>query len=96
MLVEGPAVFQHQPADHRHIDQAFQAFELAQDQRAVGPRTGEGHVEMIATGLGRKAADTARARLAIGGHPVATLRLFTLKRAVLAAFVPLVLPATFD
>ncbi|MNS43650.1 hypothetical protein D3C72_760620 [compost metagenome] len=59
----------------------------------MSPRTGEGHVEMIATRLGSKTTDTARAGLAVSGDPVATLRLLTLERAVLAAFVPLVLPA---
>jgi len=51
---------------------------------------------VITTGLGRKATDTGRARLAVGGQPVTTLRLFTLERTVLAAFVPLVMPATFN
>ncbi|MNF99633.1 hypothetical protein D3C84_825410 [compost metagenome] len=96
VLVEGPAVFQHQPTDHRHVDQVFQAFEFAQDQRAMGPRTSQGHVEVITTRLGCKTADTARPGLTVSGDPVATLRLFTLERAVLAAFVPFVLPATFN
>ncbi|MNK76340.1 hypothetical protein D3C87_959070 [compost metagenome] len=59
----------------------------------MGPRTGQGHVQVIAPGLGRKTADAGGSRLAVCGQPVATLRLFTLERAVLAAFVPLVLPA---
>ncbi|MNP51773.1 hypothetical protein D3C76_1461200 [compost metagenome] len=94
-LVEGPAVFQHQVADHRHVDQAFQALEFAQDQRAMGPGTGERHVEVIAPWRSGETTDTTRARLAVSGDPVATLRLFALERAVLA-FVPLVLPATFN
>ncbi|MNG26688.1 hypothetical protein D3C84_1117070 [compost metagenome] len=61
----------------------------------MSPRAGEGYVEMIATGLGGKTTDTGRAWLAVGGQPVATLRLFTLERAVLA-FIPLILPAAFD
>jgi hypothetical protein len=62
----------------------------------MGPWTGEGHIEMIAPCLGRKATHTARTWRAVGGHPVATLRLFALERAVLAAFVPLVVPAALD
>ena len=57
------------------------------------PRTSEGYVEVIAASLGSKATDTTWAGLAVSRDPVATLRLFTLERAVLAAFVPLVLPA---
>ena len=62
----------------------------------MGPRTGQGDIKVITTGLGRKAADTRRSRLAVGRDPVTALRLFALKRAVLAAFVPLVLPAALD
>ncbi|MCY1365424.1 hypothetical protein D9M69_522690 [compost metagenome] len=93
VLVEGPAVFQHQPADHRNVDQVFEAFEFAQDQCAMSPRTGQGHVQVIAPGLSRETADAGRPRLAVSGQPVATLCLFALERAVLAALVPLVLPA---
>jgi hypothetical protein len=50
---------------------------------------------VIAASLGSKATDTTWAGLAVSRDPVATLRLFTLERAVLAAFVPFVLPATF-
>ena len=95
-LVEGPAVFQHQPTDHRDVDQAFQALELAQDQGAVRPRAGEGYIEVIATGLGLEAAFTTRAWRAIGGHPVAALCLFPLESAIGATFVPLVFPLSFD
>jgi hypothetical protein len=51
---------------------------------------------VIATGLGGKATDAARAWLAVDGQPITTLRLFTLERAIFAAFVPLVMPATFN
>ncbi|MOA09973.1 hypothetical protein D3C78_1298400 [compost metagenome] len=94
-LIEGPAVFQHQVADHRHIDQIFQALELAQDQRAVRPGAGQGYIQMVASGLGGKTAVARGAGAAVGGHPVAALRLLALEGAVLA-FIPLVLPAALD
>src|SRR3546814_19557099 len=54
-LVEGPAVFGHQPADHGHVDQRLEPLELAVDQRAMRPRTGKRNREMIANGLGQEA-----------------------------------------
>jgi hypothetical protein len=51
---------------------------------------------VVATGLGGKATDPARTGLAVRRDPMAPLRLFTLECAILAAFVPRVLPTTFN
>ncbi|MNH06169.1 hypothetical protein D3C79_655280 [compost metagenome] len=82
-LVEGPAVFAHQPADHRHVDQVFQALELAKDQGAVGPGAGQGYIQVIASCFS-------------GWQLIVTLRAFALEGAVFAAFIPLVMPASVD
>jgi hypothetical protein len=50
---------------------------------------------MVAPGLGGEAAHAGRAGAAVGGHPIAALRLLALETAVLA-FIPLVLPAALD
>ena len=55
------------------------------------PRTGERNVEVITPGFSAKTAFAVGAGLAVSRDPVAALRLFALERAVLAAFVPLVL-----
>ncbi|MCY1456635.1 hypothetical protein D9M71_738700 [compost metagenome] len=90
LLVEGPAMLAHQPTDHRHVDQAFQALELAQDQGAMGPGAGQRNVQVVTPGFGRETLWAACA------DPVSTLCVFALESAILAAFVPLVLPASID
>ncbi len=86
----------HQPADHRYVDQGFELLELAVDQGAVGPGTGERNIEVIASGFGLDRRSTIGTGRAVRGHPVATLRLFALEFAVIAVFVPPILPLTID
>ena len=64
--LECPPVLCHQPVRHRHTDHAFEPLEGAEDQRAVGPRAGERHVEVIAAWLGLEAALAGRPRRAVG------------------------------
>ena len=52
---EGPAIVTHQPVRHGQPDQGLQPLELAEDQGAVRPRTGERGIEVVAAGLGREA-----------------------------------------
>nr|GFA76659.1 hypothetical protein [Tanacetum cinerariifolium] len=89
LRVEGPAVFAHQPTDDRDVDQALKALEFAHDQRAMRPRTGQRHIQVVAAGFGFEAAFARRAGASVGGDPVTALGLFTLERAVFAALVPL-------
>lgn len=70
ITVKRPAVFQHQRVDHGNRNEGFETFKLAYDQRAVGPRAGEGNIKMITIFLSREAAFAARAWCAVGGQPV--------------------------
>ena len=94
---EGPAILRHQPVRHREADHALKALERAIDQRAAGPGTGEGDVEVIASRLGLEAALTAWPRRPIGGDPIAELRIRAHEAAARAlGVVPLVLPDPVD
>lgn len=55
LVVEDPAFGEHERTDDRHADHVRQPLEAAEDQRAVRPRTGERHIEMIAAGFGLEA-----------------------------------------
>ena len=54
----------------RHGDDVLQALELAEDDGAVRPGAGERDIEMIAAGLGGKAALALGAGAAVRRHPV--------------------------
>ena len=69
-----PALIAEQPVDDRQLDDSLQPFQLAEDQRAVGPGTGERHVEPVAPRLGLATALARGPRRAVGGDPVAELR----------------------
>src|SRR6185437_2038296 len=62
---EGPAVVAEQPVDGGKAYHRLQALELAKDQRAMRPGTGEADIEMIAPGFGAKAALPRRPRRAV-------------------------------
>ena len=51
-ISEGPAALVAQGVDHSHTNRLFEAFELAQNDGAMRPRTGERHVKMITAALG--------------------------------------------
>ncbi|MNP08999.1 hypothetical protein D3C76_1010880 [compost metagenome] len=83
LLVEGPAMVLHQPADHRHVDQRLQALEGTEDQGAVRPWAGQRDVQVVTASFG-------------SGQLIAALGVFAFERAVLAVFIPLVMPAAVD
>src|SRR5204863_5752271 len=64
-LAESPATFVANGIDHRQADRFFEAFQLAQDDGAMRPRTGERDVKMVAVTLRR-----VRGR-AVAFHPIA-------------------------
>src|SRR5690606_36974277 len=59
-VTEPPALGPHVPVDHGQRYVSLQPLQLAEDERAVRPRAGEGDVEVIAAGLGRVAAGAVR------------------------------------
>ena len=94
--LECPAVIGHQPVNHRQADHFFQALEVAKDQSTVGPGAGQGHIKMIAAWFGLESALSARARAAVGGHPVAEFGRAADEVALVAlGVVPLVDPFAF-
>ncbi len=94
---ERPSVLRHQPVRHRQADHALQPLEAAEDERAVGPRAGERHVEVIAAGLGLEAALARRPRCAVRRDPVAEARVRAHETAAAARrVVPLVVPDAVD
>ncbi len=70
--LEGPAVLAHEPVHDRErsID-VLEAFQLAEDQRAVRPRAGPRDVEVVAARLGLEPALAGRSRRPVRRHPVA-------------------------
>lgn len=60
----------------------LEAFELAENQRAMGPGAGERDVQVIAAGLRREAAVARRPRCAIRSHPVANDGRIALEAAI--------------
>src|SRR5690606_27085557 len=90
-VTEPPALGPHVPVDHGQRYVSLQPLQLAEDERAVRPRAGEGDVEVIAAGLGRVAAGAVRR------HPLAE-RTFRAHEAAtgLLGVVPLVVPDAVD
>ena len=70
---ERPAVFGHVPVHDGDRDRRLETLETPEDQRAVGPGTGMGDVQVIAARLRREAAFARGAGAAVGGDPVAEL-----------------------
>jgi hypothetical protein len=70
-FLERPAVLQHAPVDDRETDHIGQSLQLAEDQRAVGPGTGERYIKMITACLGLEAAFAGRTRRSVRCDPVA-------------------------
>src|SRR5207248_3333423 len=68
---EPPALRPEERLDQGQRDDVIQALELAEDDRAVRPRTGERDVEVIAPRLGRKAAVARGPWASVRRHPVA-------------------------
>jgi hypothetical protein len=92
-----PAVLGHVPVDDRDINRVLETLELAHDQRAVRPGTGERDVEVIAPGRGRQPAFAGRSGTAVGGDPVAKLGLAADEAsAAVCSVAALVAPDTFD
>ena len=54
-------------------DDVLEFFQLADDQGAVRPRTGQRDVEVIAAALGQKSAAAARAGTAVSGDVIVVL-----------------------
>jgi len=61
--IVGPALFAHQVAGHRPVDQVFQVLEWPHDQGAVRPGTGKRHVEGVAARLARNPRSQAMSAL---------------------------------
>src|SRR5690606_15016613 len=78
----------------RDVDEGFESFELAVDERPVRPGTGVTDVEVEAPRLGTDGPLSIRTRAAVRGDPVAALGGVALEVALLIAFVPAVLPDT--
>src|SRR5208282_2351444 len=72
---ELPTLLAHDRLEDRHRDDAFELFELAENDRAVGVRARQRDVEVIAPALGGKAALTGRSGTAIRRDPIAKDRL---------------------
>src|SRR5690606_23532856 len=97
LLEEGPAVLAHEMMHDRYRDQVVELLQLAEDERAVRPGTGQRDVEMVAPGLGLEAAFAARPRCAVARHPVAELRCGSLEApAMRFGVVPFVVPDAVD
>ena len=56
---------------HRNPDAVLQAFQGADDEGAMGPGAGVGHIEMVAPGGSWETALTAGSRGSVGRDPVA-------------------------
>ena len=82
LRAEHPTVSQHQRLDDRHRDCGFQFLELAEDERAMRPRTGQRDIEMITAGRRSKTARSRRSRAAVRRHPIAKVRLRPHKAAI--------------
>ena len=94
---ECPAVLAHEMVHDRDRDDVFELLQLAEDQRAVCPRTGERHVEMVAAGLRLEAARAALGRFAVGRDPVTPFRLRADELAARCpGFIPAVRPFSVD
>lgn len=64
-------MFGHMRMHHIDRDELVQALERAQDECAVRPWAGEGHVKMVAAGFRLEAGIACRAGAAVRRHPVA-------------------------
>ena len=94
---EGPALIAHQPVHHRHVDHLLQPLQAPEDQRAMRPGAGQRDIQVVTPGFGLEAAFAFRPGGAVGGDPVAELRLRALEAtAALFGVVPGVLPLAVD
>src|ERR1700722_3877395 len=59
-LAKSPPTLIANRIDHGHPDNFLQPFQVANDNSPVGPWTGPGNVQMISSGLRRKAGPTVR------------------------------------
>src|SRR6266851_6525845 len=73
-VFESPAVLAHMPVNDREADHGLQPLQLAEDQGAMRPGTGERDIEMVASRLGGKAAGAGWSRRAVERDPVADRR----------------------
>src|SRR5947199_5819978 len=84
-VVEHPTLIRAPRLRDRHRDRVGQSLQDPEDQRAMGPRTGERDEEVVAIGLGLEAAFAGRTGDAVGGHPIADDRPRTLETTIRAA-----------
>jgi hypothetical protein len=96
-ILEAPAVFAHEPVDDRQADRLFKTLERPHDERPVRPRTGIGHIKMIAAGLRPESTPSGRTRRPVRRHPIAEMRGLPLEAASgLRCVIPFVEPLPFD
>ncbi len=80
-LRKRPALLCHQPMRHRHRHDLFQTLQRPHDQRAMRPRTGQRHIQVIAPGRGREPVMPGRPGTPGRRHPIAERRVRALEPA---------------
>src|SRR5690606_13873035 len=70
-IIQRPSFLKHQRINDAEGNNVFKVFQLTEYERAVSPRAGKRHIEMIATSLSLEVAFAMRAGAAIFCHPVA-------------------------
>src|SRR6202049_3592521 len=91
-LGEAPAAFQHYRINDGNRDHLFHLFQPAEDERAMRPRAGERHIEVIAAARGFETAFAGRPGRAVGRDPVVEAGRLALEAAAGARVVAALLP----
>ena len=79
-VAKGPASFVANRVNDGDAHDVLESLEIAHDERAAGPRTSEGDIEMVTAGGG------GMRRGAVGGNPGAKLIVLAHELAVLGSF----------
>ena len=74
-----PALITHKGINHRHRDHCVQAFQLTVDYGAMGPRTSQGYIQVVAVGFRFKATSARGACTTICRYPITKTGGFSFK-----------------
>ena len=92
-LLEGPALFRHDPVHDGDVDVRLEPLQLPQDQCAMGPGARVADIQVIAAGLRLEAAAAGSTHRPVRCHPVAELARLAHEAALVRfGVVPHVLP----